>query len=85
MENIQCNVEDRYKLCICSRTEERKTENFDRGWSAAGPSNCIWTSSQQSGVEAREIMRQSLCVQCTKKQKIEGTVLFNAPRLPQEL
>jgi hypothetical protein len=53
MWSMQCNVEFRYELCICSRIEENHGKHW-WSWSVAGPSGCKLTSSQQSGIKIRE-------------------------------
>jgi hypothetical protein len=46
MGSMQCNVEFRYQLRICSGTKE------NHGKPGAGPSGCKLTSSEQSGINS---------------------------------
>jgi hypothetical protein len=47
---MQCKVEFRYQLSICSGIEENDGKSGS-SWPVAGPSGCKLTSSQQSGIE----------------------------------
>jgi hypothetical protein len=51
MGSMQCNVEFRYQLSIYSGTKENHEKPWS-SWPVAGPSGCILTSSQQSGIKS---------------------------------